>query len=68
MHCTERLFGERRIAEAVTGSLQTDDEAVTDELVVASRLQRGNVLDARGSARRTDEAEPRSRREVFDGP
>src|SRR5262249_39921949 len=46
-HGADRLLGERRIAQAVAGSLQADHEAVADELVVARRLQRRDVLDAR---------------------
>src|SRR5690606_18832194 len=43
-------LGEGRVAQAVAGALQADDEAVADELVVARALQLRDVLDAGGGA------------------
>ena len=51
-HRLQRLLGERRVAQAVAGALEADDEAVADELVVAHALQRGDVLDARAAGER----------------
>ena len=46
-HGADRLLGEGRVAQAVAGALQADDQAVADQLVVARALQLGDVLDAR---------------------
>ena len=50
-HGADRLLGEGRVAQAVAGALQADDQAVADELVVARALQLSDVLDARGGCR-----------------
>ena len=47
-HGLQGVIGERGVAQGIAGALQADDEAVADELGVASAAQRGNVLDAHG--------------------
>ncbi len=44
-HRLQRLAGERRILQSVAGALQSDHEAVADELIVAHALDRSDVLD-----------------------
>jgi hypothetical protein len=51
-HRGQRLLGEGRIVDRVAGSIETDHEAIADELVLAHALDIGEVLDARGSLRR----------------
>jgi hypothetical protein len=46
-HGAERLLRERRIAQAVAGGGEADDETIADELIVAHPLDRGDILDAR---------------------
>ncbi len=40
-----------RVAKRVAGSLKTDDETITDELVISRPDRRGDILDAHVSAR-----------------
>ncbi len=55
-HALQRLLGERRIVERVAGAVEADDEAVTDELVLADAFDAGEVFDARRRRRRSDGA------------
>ncbi len=48
-HAFEALTRERGVAKGVTGSVEADHEAVSDELVVADALEIGNVLDPRNA-------------------
>jgi hypothetical protein len=50
-HRAHGLFRERRGTEAIAGALETDDQAIADQLVVASSLQGRDVLDSRGHGR-----------------
>ena len=61
-HGADRLLGERRIAQAVAGPLQPDDQAVADQLVVARALQLRDVLDARDRAALRRQMAARGRR------
>jgi hypothetical protein len=47
-HRPHGLVGEGRTAKAVSATLQTNDQTIADQLVVAARLQRSDVLDAGG--------------------
>ena len=48
----QRLLGEGDVVERVAGAIEADDEAIADQLVLAHALDIGEVLDARGRARR----------------
>ena len=55
-HRGERLLGKRNIVEGVAGTVETNHQSITDELVLPNALDIGEVLDVRSpprSARRT---------------
>ena len=45
-HGLQSLLGEWRVSETVARPLQSDDDAIADELIVAHALNRGDVFDA----------------------
>ena len=51
-HALQGLLGERRIVEGIAGAVEADDQAITDELVLANALDIGEVFDTRGRRRR----------------
>ena len=51
-HALQGLLGERRIIKCVAGTVEADDEAITDQLVLANAFDVGEVFNARRAGRR----------------
>ena len=54
-HADQALLGEGSVAQRVAGAVEADNEAVTDQHVVANTFHIDDVLDARGALRRHDD-------------
>jgi hypothetical protein len=50
-HARKSIFGKRCIAHGVARAIQTDDNAVSDEIILANALHIDNITNA-GLARR----------------
>ena len=61
-HRLQRLLGEGDVVEGVAGAVEADDEAVTDQLVLAHAFDIGEILDARCCMSRRDRDQNRDGR------
>ncbi len=61
-HRLQRLLGERNVVQRIAGAVEADDEAVTDQLILAHALDVREILDPRRRAGRSVQQQQRENR------